>query len=278
MPEHLCPLALNSTHTSYAIPLNSTAPFQLTPSPDEGIPSLATWNGIVDVAVHWPQDGVFRGSSPVATAAAAGRGRTSAAAAAILAERILNERDQARGVIGVELSNSDDQARTVIWRETWPWWLRTYVHTLAITDSASASSSSIQGGSEAGGGGLVVRDLTYVPALARERPTTLELELMLPPRSRHVLTFEYECAFLWYAEYPADAHRGLDIPGATIISATAEGRRRAVTIHTRSAVLALATPDFSMPYNVIIMTSTVVALFFGSVFNALTRKHILVHA
>lgn len=42
-------------------------------------------------------------------------------------------------------------------------------------------------------------------------------------------------------------------------------------LHTTSTLVSLPTPDFSMPYNVIILTSTVVALFFGSVVNALLR-------
>ena len=36
------------------------------------------------------------------------------------------------------------------------------------------------------------------------------------------------------------------------------------------------TPDFSMPYNVIIMSCTLIALIFGSVFNLLTRRFVLV--
>ena len=38
----------------------------------------------------------------------------------------------------------------------------------------------------------------------------------------------------------------------------------------------LATPDFSMPYNVIIMSCTLVAIVFGSVLNLLTRKFAVV--
>ena len=40
----------------------------------------------------------------------------------------------------------------------------------------------------------------------------------------------------------------------------------------------LATPDFSMPYNVIIMTCTLIALCFGSVFNMLTRRFLVFDA
>ncbi len=49
-----------------------------------------------------------------------------------------------------------------------------------------------------------------------------------------------------------------------------------VRLYTDSVLAALPTPDFSMPYNVITLTSTVLALFFGSVFNLLTRQFRLV--
>lgn len=47
------------------------------------------------------------------------------------------------------------------------------------------------------------------------------------------------------------------------------------TTRTTSLLLALPTPDFSMPYNVIILTCTVVALCFGSMFNLLSRQIVL---
>jgi hypothetical protein len=43
-------------------------------------------------------------------------------------------------------------------------------------------------------------------------------------------------------------------------------------VYGESVLLVVPTPDFSMPYNVITLTCTVLALFYGSVFNILTRK------
>lgn len=45
-----------------------------------------------------------------------------------------------------------------------------------------------------------------------------------------------------------------------------------VIVYAESVLLVVPTPDFSMPYNVITLTCTVLALFYGSVFNILTRK------
>lgn len=47
-------------------------------------------------------------------------------------------------------------------------------------------------------------------------------------------------------------------------------------IYTSILLVDLATPDFSMPYNVIIMSSTLITFIFGSVFNLLTRKFVVV--
>lgn len=45
-----------------------------------------------------------------------------------------------------------------------------------------------------------------------------------------------------------------------------------VRLHTETLLLALPTPDFSMPYNVICLTCTVVAIAFGSYHNLCTRR------
>jgi GPI-anchor transamidase subunit T len=47
-----------------------------------------------------------------------------------------------------------------------------------------------------------------------------------------------------------------------------------IVLRTTSLLLSLPTPDFSMPYNVIILSSTVFALAFGSVFNLLVRRFV----
>jgi phosphatidylinositol glycan class T len=47
-------------------------------------------------------------------------------------------------------------------------------------------------------------------------------------------------------------------------------------MYTSALLVDLATPDFSMPYNVIIMSSTLIALIFGTLFNMLIRRFVLV--
>lgn len=47
-------------------------------------------------------------------------------------------------------------------------------------------------------------------------------------------------------------------------------------LYTDNLILNLPTPDFSMPYNVITFSCTVMAIYFGSVYNMLTRRFIAV--
>ncbi|KAJ2566065.1 Subunit of the glycosylphosphatidylinositol transamidase complex-like protein, partial [Coemansia sp. RSA 1836] len=46
-----------------------------------------------------------------------------------------------------------------------------------------------------------------------------------------------------------------------------------VQAYTELLLASLPTPDFSMPYNVITFTCTILALFFGRIFNLLTRDY-----
>ncbi len=49
-----------------------------------------------------------------------------------------------------------------------------------------------------------------------------------------------------------------------------------VRIHTETLLIILPTPDFSMPYNVICLACTVVAIAFGSIHNLTTRRFVIV--
>lgn len=133
--------------------------------------------------------------------------------------------------------------------------------------------------------------LDYTPSIARKRPTTLQVLVSLPPNSITRFEVDYESAYLWYTEYRSDAHRGFEIPGATLIllapspsnssageveEVPIELRKHQYRIHTPSTLLSIPTPDFSMPYNVIILTSTAMALFFGSVMNVFVRSWLVV--
>ena len=98
--------------------------------------------------------------------------------------------------------------------------------------------------------------------------------------------------FLRYTEHPPDAERGWDLPPVVFVPLIPNALNDTSTanvadpylklklktrrMYTPILLVDLATPDFSMPYNVIIMSCTLIALIFGSVFNLLTRKFVVV--
>jgi phosphatidylinositol glycan class T len=110
--------------------------------------------------------------------------------------------------------------------------------------------------------------------------------LRLPPNSVTQLTVDVNKAFLRYTEHPPDAQRGWDLPPAVLIPLNFEGvgndtlisngYRFGEPIYTSTLLVDVATPDFSMPYNVIIFTCSLLAFIFGSVFNLLTRKFVVI--
>lgn len=53
-----------------------------------------------------------------------------------------------------------------------------------------------------------------------------------------------------------------------------ESRQFFLRLHTESLLVSLPTPDFSMPYNVICLACTVVAIAFGSLHNLTTRRFV----
>lgn len=98
----------------------------------------------------------------------------------------------------------------------------------------------------------------------------------IPPFATLQLTLNLEKASIAYTEHPPDASRGWDLPPAVFTLLDDMDGQVGHRIYTTTLLGDLPTPDFSMPYNVIIMTSTVIALVFGSIFNMLTREFVWV--
>jgi len=194
---------------------------------------------------------------------------------ALSAERTIVGHGQERGGMRIIFDNpSNSSAVDFIYFETLPWFLRPYVHTLQATiigrDGIRHSVPVSQ----------IVKETFYRPAIDRERGTQLELALSVPAASTVTLTYDFEKAVLRYTEYPPDANRGFNVAPAVIRLLGLRDQAQSyeyyspVYIRTTSLLLPLPTPDFSMPYNVIILTSTVIALAFGSIFNLLVRRFV----
>lgn len=202
---------------------------------------------------------------------------------ALHAERTIIGHGQERGGMRSILTNpSKTNPVEFIYFETLPWFMRPYVHTLkAKVTNQNGTVIPIPASD-------IIKDVFYRPALDRKRGTQLELILSVPAASTVTLVYDFEKAILRYTEYPPDANRGFNVAPAVIRllgdrnTAGVQGKtgqaqpQPPIYLRTTSLLLPLPTPDFSMPYNVIILTSTVMALAFGSIFNILVRRLVAV--
>ncbi|KAI8464451.1 MAG: Gpi16 subunit, GPI transamidase component-domain-containing protein [Monoraphidium minutum] len=184
--------------------------------------------------------------------------------------------------------------RTVCVFQTVPWYVRVWLHTLRLAvDGAPADLDAA----------LALRHVS--PAADRARPLVLDLCLDLPADARRAaLSMEFSTAFLHVFEWPPDAHRGFDVPAAIVTYAprggggggggvdwewrgcsgggaggwapgpllAAVGAARPGVLYSEGLLVPLAPPDFSMPYNVVCLTSTVLAVYLGASLNALLRR------
>jgi GPI-anchor transamidase subunit T len=180
----------------------------------------------------------------------------------IFASRQITGYGAERGGMHALLRNPHPYTQRIVYLESLPWFLRPYVHTLKLSGEGK------------------LEKMYYTPLLDRERGTHLELLIEIPAESTVEITYDFEKAILRYTEYPPDANRGFDVPAAIVrvlpYPEVGEAERPEQYLRTTSLLLQLPTPDFSMPYNVIILTSTVIALGMGSIFNLLVRRFVLV--
>lgn len=117
-------------------------------------------------------------------------------------------------------------------------------------------------------------DHSYSPAVLRGSPAQLFFSFRLRANSTLSFSIDFSKELLTANDYPPDVSRGFDI-GSAIVSVqrmepegndpTADSPR--VVFYTSGLLLLLPFPDFSMPFNVIAFTSTVLAFFWGSLFN-----------
>ncbi|KAJ2907283.1 Subunit of the glycosylphosphatidylinositol transamidase complex-like protein [Coemansia aciculifera] len=197
----------------------------------------------------------------------------------VSAHRYVTGHGGSNGGVETTLTNRGDVPVSISYLDVLPWYLRVYSHTLVIQTQAADGSWTL----------LRPTTTHFTPAIDRGRPSSLELALVLPASSRTTLRYSFDKGFLKYTEHPPDANRGFNI-GPAIVSyqhnaagggelplhcaieqALTGASECTVRAYTELFLASLPTPDFSMPYNVITFTCTILALFFGRIFNLLTR-------
>lgn len=182
---------------------------------------------------------------------------------------------------------------------------------LSSSGSTSAAVPGLESAAAAAGPLVsLARNLTLTPGEGR-RPAVVEARLWVPPKSAVVLGFDFFKRFLTVDDFPPDPSRGFDVPPPlarfsfaerSVESATCEGpggggegrdrstgggaclpeegadggagggRVVVVYAYGEAGLLDTPQPDFSMPFNVITFTSTVITFFLGTAINLLVRK------
>ncbi|XP_076642019.1 phosphatidylinositol glycan anchor biosynthesis class T [Halictus rubicundus] len=199
----------------------------------------------------------------------------------LFANRYIIGYGQERGSLVTKLYNNYWQPLDVVLLENIPWYLLVYFHSVTITCE---------------GRRIVPLAQRYLPGKERKSPYYLEMVLRLPPRSVTKFSIEMDYSFLKWQEYPPDANHGfymgsavitallpiarnysaLPRDGSTITSSFNASRDGyLVQLRTESLLISLPTPDFSMPYNVICLACTAVALAFGPLHNISTKTLVL---
>uniref|UniRef100_A0A672Q6W6 Phosphatidylinositol glycan anchor biosynthesis class T n=1 Tax=Sinocyclocheilus grahami TaxID=75366 RepID=A0A672Q6W6_SINGR len=162
-------------------------------------------------------------------------------------------------------NNHPYRAFPVLLMDSVPWYLQLYVHTLTVTSKSRDNKPSY---------------IHYQPAKDRHRPHLLEMLIQLPPHSMTEVTVQFERALILKdltssALVPSmvamSTNFTQDQPLFSSFVPVKEESSYFVRVYTEPLLVNLPTPDFSMPYNVICLTCTVVAVGYGSFYNLLTR-------
>ncbi|XP_025207034.1 GPI transamidase component PIG-T isoform X2 [Melanaphis sacchari] len=191
-------------------------------------------------------------------------------------DRFITGFGQEYGGLVTRIYNDHKSPITATVIENIPWFLPIYYHTLKVT------SNGIR---------VIPKALIYKPGKGRLRIYYLEIVLELAPQSVTEISVQFDYVFLKWQEYPPDANHGFYI-GSAIVKATiprhatsltfdksliidnlnSTGSDYLICLKTENFIITLPTPDFSMPYNVICLACTVVALAFGPIHNITTKR------
>uniref|UniRef100_A0A7M5XCM6 GPI transamidase component PIG-T n=2 Tax=Clytia hemisphaerica TaxID=252671 RepID=A0A7M5XCM6_9CNID len=169
---------------------------------------------------------------------------------------------------------------TLSYLDVIPYFARVYLHTLKL---------------QVNGVQIKPDNLKYTPCYHRERPAKLEFLFTIPPQSDVTISIQFEKIFQDWMQHPPDSHHGFYM-SSSVISGIVPFHEELVEtipslhhsmfrerfgttsdemvfrrIYSEPLLLRIPSPDFSMPYNVICLTCTVIAIGFGSIYNLTTR-------
>lgn len=198
------------------------------------------------------------------------------------------------GTIVATVSSSLGVPVRVTYMDVIPYFLRVYLHTLTIRTSSGQE--------------LKPDKLNFVLS-QEETPTLIEFSFLLPANSEVQISYDFERAFLAHNKFKPGANKGILLGSSMIIvpmrpllnhlamplctrlgrlsrTGTDTGTNATsvelveldynmMRIYSKPLLVILPMPDFSMPYNVLCLVTTVLVSAFGPIYNMTTRKPVI---
>ena len=166
--------------------------------------------------------------------------------------RVLTGIGLERGGIQSAIQNNANHSIHVKLTEIIPWFLNVQFHTLTMTSSKNEKV-------------VPLTKPRIVPGKPRKSPAVLEMEFTVEAQSVVVVRYDFKKQFLHLSEHPPDSHHGMYISGAKLEFST-------FVLFSDALVVQLATPDFSMPFNVVTLSGIIIGYFFGAILGLLTTS------
>uniref|UniRef100_A0A915CLC4 GPI transamidase component PIG-T n=1 Tax=Ditylenchus dipsaci TaxID=166011 RepID=A0A915CLC4_9BILA len=162
---------------------------------------------------------------------------------------------QSGGTLSTRIENTQPKSLQVNFMQMVPWQLRLFLHTLQFS-CLYQKHWLVQS----------IHKSHYSLAKDMQRPLLLELSVEVPADAVCRLEVDYQTAFLKITEYPADANSGVYVPGPVLTDLNG-----GVVVHGEPVLVLLPVPDFSMPFNVLCLVCTSIAIFYGNVLTTTTK-------
>lgn len=116
------------------------------------------------------------------------------------------------------------------------------------------------------------KHIEFLPAINHGTPNRFTLKnIKIPPMETVTYRLYFKKVFLHVDDFPPDADHGLEV-FSSWAETSFENENDLDIVYGDGLIVVMPKPDFSMPFNVITLTSTVLAFLYGSIFNALVRK------
>jgi len=157
-----------------------------------------------------------------------------------------------------KILNTFDAEKEIISLEMIPWWINPKIGTIQFSNCYPINK-------------------LYTPAQDKIRKTgSLLIHLKLEPLSTCFINYNYETRWPKWTEYPADSNAGRYLPSQLIFfdsdGLSNENGGLSRLSFSNPLLVYIPIPDFSMPYNVLCLVSTVIAMCIGAIHNLTTSQ------